>query len=176
MNRTRRPLLCTLLPLALLAGCAAPDRPRVADSAQCPPPAARALDTDELLHYHACLATLSPAQLAREYDAVKRASAQGGDSSQRIRLALLLARPEAPFHSLPQALQLLTPAPGARADGMQDLAALLRAALAEQLRLEDRSQDLEKQLATERAHADSLQDKIDSIKELERNLTQKEMP
>jgi len=165
-----------ILPL-LVAACSSPSLQIAAGGRQCPPPAERALASNELLHYHTCLASLRPAELSAEYDGVQHELEKSGNASHRIRLALLLSWPDTAYRSIPTALDMLKGVPeDGVPGGLGDLAALLRESLIQQQLLDDKAQGLKKELAVERAHAGSLQDKIDSIKDLERNMTQSEMP
>lgn len=177
MKRRLGKIFGVLILPVLVAACSSPPVQAVISSASCPPPAERVLAANELLSYRTYLATLQPAELSAEHDGVQREFEKSGDASHRIRLALLLSWPDTAYHSIPAALEVLKGVPEDGAPGgLGDLAALLRESLIQQQQLDDTAQGLARQLAAERAHADSLQNKINSIKDLERNMTQRETP
>lgn len=171
MNHRYQYISAALL-LIMLGACSSLPHAAAGD---CPPAAARMLNTDELLRYHACLLALPPAQLAGEYASVKRESAQGSDPASRIRLALLLSLPNTPFYDPGAAIQLLDQAPATSPD-LHALAGLLRASLAQQQQQAIRIQGLQHDLTAEKARSASLQDKINSIKNLERSMTPRTAP
>lgn len=158
--------------LIMLGACSS--LPHVA-AGDCPPAASRMLNTADLLHYHSCLLSLPPAQLAGEYASVKRESAKGGGPASRIRLALLLSQPNTPFYDPGTAIQLLGQVSPTSPD-LHALAGLLRASLVQQQQQASKIQSLQHDLAAEKAHTASLQDKIDSIKNLERSMTPRTAP
>jgi hypothetical protein len=172
-----------LLAASLLAACA-PMASRPRPGATCPPPPERALDEHGMVGYRLCLDSLTPAGLAREYEGVSRHYGQTGSGADRIKLALLLSVPGTPFHSTAAARKVLE-APGqngapagknvqALPAELGGLAQLLGASLARQQALEDRVQSLEKDLAAEKQRSDALQAQIDSVKNLERDMTRRE--
>ncbi len=156
---------------AMLSACATTAPPAPA-AAACPPPPALALNNAELVQYHGCIASLPAADITKEYDVVNTQFSKTGSDSDRIKLAMLLALPDTPFHSTPGALALLTPWPAAKAAARSDLrqlGGLLSTLLAQQRRAEDTASDLATALAAEKARAAFLQKKIDAIKNLEIN-------
>jgi hypothetical protein len=181
MNFSSRPLR-TLLPLLLLAACARPDAGRLVtariDDVSCPPPLAQVLGEHDMLHYYHCLSTLPPARLAAEYAAVNGHFQQTGSGADRVKLALLQSIPTSAAYNPASALALLaTPQDGNGIPaGLRNLADLLGATLQRQQAAEQKVQSLQKDLAAEKLHAGALQLKIDSVKNLERTMTQKDGP
>jgi len=154
-------------------------RPAVSAAAQCPPRPEIPLGTRDMLRYHACLDRLPAADAAAQYAAVSRQFAQTNGESDRIKLALLLARPDTPFHDTPAALKLLKEwpeAPRASSTGLRDLAGVLAMLLEGQQHSDDEVTDLKKALAAEKARSAYLQDKIDAVKNLETDMKQEYRP
>lgn len=179
MNLSTR-LLSLFLPLLLLTACARPDGAHLLGTGLgCAPPPAMPLGENGMLRYARCLSTLPPAKLAAEYDRVNHHFQQGGSGSDRVKLAMLLSVPDTAFHSSAAALRLLAPAPhDARRvpAGLHDLAEVLGLNLRWQLAAEQKMHGLQKDLAAEKLHAGALQVKIDSVKNLERTMTQRDTP
>ncbi len=168
------------IPALMLAACVPlAERAPEADAAQCPPPPELALSASQVVRYHACLASLPPADAAREYDAVTQQFARTGGNSDRLKLALALALPDTPFHNTQSALKLVNGYPethGASRSGLRELAGMLAMLLAAQQHSEDAANDLRKALAGEKARSAQLQSKIDEVKELESKLNQRYQP
>lgn len=180
MIRSITPLR-VFLPLLLLAACASPDSDHLLTVTRpaCPPPPALVLGEHDMLRYSRCLSSLPPAKLAAEYLSVSRHFRQTGNGADRIKLALLLSMPDTAFHDSAAALRLLAPAPHQSADvpdGLRDLADMLSLTLRRQLAAEQRMHSLETDLAAAKLHASALQLKIDSVKKLERTMTQRDAP
>jgi hypothetical protein len=98
-------------------------------------------------------------ELRTEYDAVRKAFANSRSDYDRIRLALLLGLPNAPFNDDGQALELLEPLARDSGNEYNGLAQLVATLLAEQRR---RTQQ-----------ATALQQKLDRIKSLEKEMQQR---
>lgn len=118
-----------------------------------PSAAARALD------YFARIRHRPVRELRLEYDSLRKAFADSKSNHDRVRLALLLSLPAAPFHDEAQALELLEPLTRDATNEYQALAQLLATMLNEQRRLN--SQTL------------ALQQKLERIKALEKELQQR---
>jgi hypothetical protein len=161
--------------LAMLAACSSLPQSHATMGA-CLPAVTHKLDAADLLHYHACLVTLPPAQLASEYADVQREFAQNASPSLRLRLALLLSQPNAAFYDPAAAIRLLTTMPDATAPDLYALGELLRTSLVQQQQLASQVQGLQQALAAEKMRTSSLQNKIDSIKALERSTPPRTTP
>lgn len=179
MNFSARPLR-VFLPLLLLAACARPDAGRIVRAIpfSCPPPPALVLDENDMLRYYRCLSTLPPARLATEYLSVDRHFQHSRNGADRVKLAMLLSMPDTAFHDSASALRLLSPSPhdASVPARLRDLAAMLSLTLQRQQAAEQRVHSLEKDLAAAKMHAGALQVKINSVKNLERAMTQRDAP
>lgn len=174
-------LLRILLPLLLLAACARPDARNTMSviSPACPPPPGLVLQENGMLRYYHCVSGLSPANRAIEYLAVNRHFDHHPNGADRVKLALLLSFPDTAFHDTASALRLLAPPAHSNAsvpDDLRDLADMLSLTLRQQQAAEQRMHGLEKDLAAAKLHADALQVKINSVKNLERTMTQRDAP
>jgi len=165
MRTNRAPARRILLPAAFiaalmvaLAGCAGTTPYRSPFGAALPGD-----EVDEALRYHQQVRKLPAAELTREYEQAGQAFAQSKDELARIRLALLLSAPNAPFRDDGAALNLLRewlkdakpPHTGLRALGM------MLATTIEEMRDRDK-------------RAEALQKKLDALKTMEKNLLDRE--
>lgn len=150
--------LGTGLMLLLLAGCGAlrgggtvDDPAAVADlRSETTEPAA-------VLAYYVKLRKLGSTELLREQDTARRALLRSRSDGNRMRYALALAVPGAPAADENRALEALEPLTRNAASPLHGLALLLTNSLQEQRRLD--------------AQAQGLQQKLDAMLELERNMT-----
>jgi len=154
--------LGTGLLLILLAGCGAlrgvetgDDPASVAElrsdtRAESPEPAA-------VLAYYAKLRKMGGSELSREQDAARRALMRSRTDGNRVRYALALSVPGAPATDEIRALETLEPLTRNTASPLHGLALLMTASMQEQRRLD--------------AQAQGLQQKLDAMLELERNMT-----
>jgi len=149
------------LMLLLLAGCGAWRGGDAADeSAAAAELRGDGTDTGAALAYYARARKLSGTELAREQEAARRALARSRSDGNRMRYALVLAVPGAPAADEARALEALEPVTRNVASPQHGLALLLTAFLHEQRRLD--------------AQAQGLQQKLDAMLELERNMTGRE--
>lgn len=114
-------------------------------------------DAGKALAYYARLRRMTEPNLAREQDATRRALGRSRTDSNRVRHALTLVAAGSAAADDVRALELLEPV--ARNDGsaLQGLALLMTALLHEQRRLDGQAQ--------------GLQQKLDALLNLERNMT-----
>jgi len=129
---------------------------------------------DELLLYFDYLRKQPAAELAKEYDKARQSLTQARTDVNRIRLALLLALPNTSFHDTAAALTLVNESlkdTRSPSSGLHGLANLLSASLTEQQRITD---DLSQKWKDEQKRADGLQDKVDAIKNMEKNLIRRD--
>lgn len=147
--------------LLLLAGCGAW---RGSDAVDDPVAVAElrgdGTEAGAALAYYARARKLSGAELAREQEAARRALARTRSDGNRMRYALVLAVPGAPAADETRALETLEPVTRNAASPLHGLAVLVTAFLQEQRRLD--------------AQAQGLQQKLDAMLELERNMTGRE--
>lgn len=147
-----------LLPL-LLAGCEAlqpvdPGRSTVPVTEET---RGEASEAAKALAYYAQVRQLPGPELAREHEAVRRALAKTRSDANRVRYALLLTLPGAPATEEPRVQELLEPVARNSDSALRGLALMMMAFLQEQRRLETSAQ--------------GLQQKLDALMTLERNMT-----
>ncbi|MDR3392670.1 MAG: dihydrolipoamide acyltransferase [Sulfuriferula sp.] len=129
---------------------------------------------EELLLYYDYARKLPTPDLVREYDKARQNMALAKTEVNRLRLALLLSLPGAPFHDNAAALALANEQLKdikSTNPGLHGLAGLLAVSLADQQRTSD---ELMQKLKDEQKRADSLQDKVDAIKNMEKNLIRRD--
>ena len=154
--------LGTGLMLLLLAGCGALRSGETVDD----PAAVADLRSDSrsettepaaVLAYYVKLRKLGGTELLREQDTARRALVRSRSDGNRMRYALALSVPGAPAADENRALEALEPLTRNAASPLHGLALLMTASLQEQRRLD--------------AQAQGLQQKLDAMLELERNMT-----
>lgn len=121
---------------------------------------ARGAGVDAVLADYARLRKLPPAELAREQEGARRAFNRSRTDANRVRYALSLAVPGAPAGDEVRALDALEPVARNGASAWNGLAVLVSALLQEQRRRDGQAQDL--------------QQKLDALLNLERNMTGRE--
>jgi hypothetical protein len=151
----------------------------------------KATETDEvvaLLAYYQRVSAMSAEDLRREYNAVNAAFNKDKAENQRLKLALLLSVPQAAYGDDKRLLALLESAPtrNAPADSPQrELLTLLQKLTAERVRQVSQAKDeqkrtdtqtrdeqkrLEQQVKDEQKRADELQQKLDALLAIDRDL------
>jgi len=150
-----------LLPALFLAGCGALQG---GDAPEIPTPVedVRGDGTEpaRVLAFYARVRQLAGPELAREQETTRRVLARSRTDPNRLRYALLLTLPGAAPSDEARALELLEPVTRSADSGLRGLALLVTAFLQEQRRLE--------------AGAQGLQQKLDALMTLERNMTGRE--
>jgi hypothetical protein len=137
----------------------------------------RCADTADLLAYQQRVRGLSGDELAAEYASASQALARQKTDVNRLRLALLLSLPGAAFRDDGRAASLadeVASRKGGNEGGLRSLAALVAASAAERRQQEERSQKLAQKLQEEEKRADALQQKLDGLKAIEKNLLNRE--
>jgi hypothetical protein len=150
-----RRLLAALAFALLLGGCAAT-----------PWTSGEAREVIELLDHYDRVAAMTTEEQRREYQAAQAAFDKQPGDAQRLRLALLLTLPRAPFRDDARALQLLAgmePVPPGQASPRRDLALLVQKLVAERQR----------QVRDEHRKVEDLQQKLDSLRAIDRETRQK---
>lgn len=125
-------------------------------------------DIGSLMTYYDHLGTLSGDALAREKEKASMEYSRSGGDLDRMKLAMILSLPDTAFRDRQASLDLL--AKGAKDGEMNSLARLLKSMILESQNSDDARRALEQTLEKERKHADTLQNKIDAIKQMEKNL------
>ncbi len=163
----------TLLALAalLLAGCGALRGPDAGSEpwvrADGPRPAGA---TESLLMYFEHVRKLPPAELAREHDAVRRLYAKEARADfTRLRYAMLLSVPGAPFSDDTRALEALDPLLRNQDAALHAVAFVVNAQIQEQRR----AQALQQRIAEEQRRGQGLQNKVDEEQRRGQGLHQK---
>lgn len=146
---------------AVVAGCgvlriAVPLEPAPWVQAGTPQPAS---DAESLLLYFQHIRKLSSADVSREHKAARQAHARARTDFNRVRLAMVLSLPGTAFNDDARALDLCDAIAKHEGGRLQGLALLLGSHLQEQKRLN--------------ASAQELQQKLDALKSLERNMIER---
>jgi len=174
MHRTMRPKFhfILLFVVSLLAACApsGPSAVRGEDTPWLKPGAPRpASVVDAALAYHAHVRTLGPSDWNRENEALKDAFAKSPSDFQRLRQVLLLLAPNAPAKEqgrLPALLDRLEKDTQKSTFGLHPLVVLLRSEFDERRRLEDK-------LREESKKNEELEQKLEALKNIEKNLLER---
>ncbi len=170
-----------ILPAILLASLAAcsniPASPSHTATAGWSPPLLVTSKVEELMLYYDYLRKQSAAELVREYDRTRQSLAHSRTDVNRVRVALLLALPNAPFHDTTAALGLLnevTKETKAASPSLRGLASMMTMLIAEQQRANNNVEDMSQKLKDEQKRADALQGQVDGIKNMEKNLIRRD--
>ena len=173
----RKSRVLPALILALAAGCST-----VVENQQPVEPSPSDLivtgQMEDLMQYYDSLRKQPPAELARVYDKVKQNFVQNKSDANRARLALLLILPNTSFRDTTSALYLLNEWPrgdGKPISGLQSFRNLLTALLAEQQRLNNSADELSHKLKEEQKRVETLQNQIEAIKSMEKNMILREL-
>ena len=128
-----------------------------------PEPGKSASDVENILIYFEHIKKLPANELVKELESARQAFARSKSEMSRLRLALLLSFPSAPFREDAKALELIEPmVKDARSQytPLRGFAYVLSAFVVEQKRLG--------------SHVQGLQEKLDALKSLERSLNERE--
>ena len=126
----------------------------------------------ELMQYYEYLRKQPPLVLAQEYKKAVQDFAQSESDSSRVRLAILLALPDTSFHDVPAALNLLNNWPedqNVSPPTLDGFARLLSVLLMQQQQSTNSVNDLTQKLKEEKKRAETLQNQIDAVKNMEKN-------
>jgi hypothetical protein len=160
----------------VVAGCAGLDfgrRSASDDRGQSAPAVAEGADAHDLAVYYLSLEALDQEGLQREFVSVQAAVEEHHSPADRIRLAMLLGLPRAPFKNYDRSLTLFGEAlrdpSGRNADAKSFLAAF-SAMVLELKKQSEQNQSLEAKLKEERKQRDLLQQKLDELTTIEQKL------
>ena len=174
MSRVLQHWVLPVMMLVVLSGCAnLPGQTHTANGSWAPS-LLMASQADELLLYYDYLRKQPASEVAREYDKARQSLAQSKSDTNRLRVALLLALPNTAFHDNATALEManeLLKDTKSTTSAVRGLANLLSVSITEQQRLTD---DLSQKWKDEKKRADGLQDKVDAIKNMEKNLMRRD--
>jgi hypothetical protein len=131
---------------------------------------------DDMMQYYESLRKQPPADLGRVYDKVKQNFAQNKSDANRARLALLLILPNSSFRDLNSAINLLNewPRDTKTPTSLQSFRNLLASLLVEQQRVNHGMEELSQKLKDEQKRVETLQNQIEAIKSMEKNLILRE--
>lgn len=118
-----------------------------------------ASEVESLLLYYQHARKLAGAELGKEHETARQAYARTRSDFNRMRFAMMLSLPGAPFGDEARALELLDPVAKNPNGRLNDLAQLLISQLQERKRLD--------------ANAQGLQQKLDALRSLERTLIER---
>lgn len=161
----------------LLAGCADMLPPPQPSQPQLVLPPALPSAADDILELMDRFSRASPAELAREYDALAAIpeATRGGNSL--LRLSLLLSQPGLPFRDDAAALRVLQEwekrQPAAE-PALKAFVRWMRAMLGERARLAGALDDAGARLREERKRAEVCKEKLEAIKNMEKSLIERD--
>ncbi|MDN5836286.1 MAG: dihydrolipoamide acyltransferase [Nitrosospira sp.] len=127
---------------------------------------------EDMMQYYDSLRKQPAFELARVYDKVKYNFVQNKSDANRARLVLLLILPNTAFRDVTSALYLLNewPRDGTSTTGLQGFRSLLVSLLSEQQRLNHSVEELSQRLKEEQKRVETMQNQIEAIKKMEKNL------
>lgn len=165
-SRLLKPWLLPVLLLVMLTACS-----NMLSRLSPPQPIATS-ELEGLLQYYDSLREKPIKELAGEYDRTRQNFSQDGSNVNRARLILLLTLPNTSFHSTTNALTLLNEWPKSMEqspslDGFRSLLTLL---LTEQQRAGRKANESSRKLKEEQNRAEILRNKVNDIKNMEKNL------
>jgi hypothetical protein len=132
---------------------------------------------DDMMEFYESVRKQPSAELARVYDKVKQNFVQNKSDSNRARLVLLLILPNTSFRDITSAVYLLNewPRDSNAATNLQSFRNLLASLLAEQQRLTHSVEEMSQKFKDEQKRVETLQNQIDAIKSMEKNLILREL-
>ena len=127
---------------------------------------------DDMMEFYESLRKLSATELSRVYDKVKQNFVQNKSDANRTRLVLLLIMPNTSFRDVTSALYLLNewPREAKTFNHLLSFRNLLAGQLMEQQRLSSSVEELSQKLRDEQKRVETMQNQIDAIKSMEKNL------
>ncbi len=166
---------CASVPAHPIAACESNSPPPPPPPAPVPPPVQSGVAgrLDALMQYYDFLRKQPPAALVQEYKNAVQEFAQTESDSSRVRMAILLVLPNTSFHDVPAALHLLDnwpEDPKIAPSALDGFARLFSVMLTQQQQQTSAISDLAQKLKDAKKRGDTLQDKIDAIKTMEKNL------
>ena len=163
-------VLPTMMVVVLLSACSSiKDQPHKACMDM--PALTGTSRTAEIMRNYDTLSKQPATEIAKEYSkALQDFSATRSDSN-RLRVAMLLALPDTPFHDTSTALNLLNDWPKDESDSaLRGFARLLSVLLIQQQQSNNALNEMTQKIKEEQKRADALQEKIDAVKNMEKNL------
>jgi hypothetical protein len=171
----RRPYFLVLLALMMLSSCAAMNRPGGNITGSEPSPGIA--QVDGLLKYYEEVRKLPPAEAAKRYERASQAFVHNKSPYARLQLVMLLSLPNTGFHDDEAALGLLREGEKEQKSSSPELhrfSMLLAAMLTTQKQFGASAEEASAKLKEEQSRADDLQNKLNAIKTMEKNLIQRD--
>ncbi|MHB1173945.1 MAG: dihydrolipoamide acyltransferase [Sulfuriferula sp.] len=169
--------LVSVIMVVSLAACTSfPENPSHPRAGGWSPPLIVTSQVEELMMYYDFLRKQPLPELVKEYDKARQNLAQAKTDVSRMRVALLLAMPNTPFHDTVAASGLLNEVGrDAKAPpSMRGLVSMMTMLISEQQRANNTADDLSQKLKDEQKRADTLQTQVDGIKNMEKNLIRRD--
>ncbi|NNM79564.1 MAG: dihydrolipoamide acyltransferase [Gallionella sp.] len=129
--------------------------------------------TAEIMRNYDTLSRQPASELANEYSKALQDFSITKSDSNRLRVAMLLALPDTPFHDISTALKLLNDWPQdstAPPSALRGFARLLNEMLIQQQQSNIALNEMAQKNKEAQKHSDALQEKIDAVKDMEKNL------
>jgi hypothetical protein len=137
---------------------------------------ARKVDMTWVLQYYRLISTVPIKMLSEEYERTKNDFSAEKAARNQWQLAMLLSIPSAPFYDSERAATLfkqLANDDAAQDSVTSDAAFLMYSVINEQTQINKKSAMLEEQLAEAQAANKKLEDQLDALKAIEKNLNQR---
>lgn len=165
-----------ILLISILAACSNAPEKQLHTTCMDIPPQPQMIENSrigEIMRDYEYLRAQPATELAKEYKKVSQDFMQTESDSNRVRLAMLLSLPDTPFHDTSAAINLLNNWPideNLTHQALHGFANFLSAMLTQQRKSNNAVNDLAKKLKDEQRHTEILQNKIDSITDMEKEL------
>lgn len=129
-------------------------------------------DLNELMRYYSLLQNKSALELAWEYNYANNHYRESTDSQERLKFLILLLLPDTPFYNTQAALDLLANPlkPAGSSPNLTAFESILMLLLKQQQSANDKAKQLSIKLRATEAQVKILQDRINAIKNIEKNL------
>ncbi len=172
----KRSLLMALLAAAIAFGCTIVGPPGSQHPWFAPAEPVKS-EADRMLEFYGRVATLKGQELAREFDAARKAFEAEHNEGNRVRLAILLSLPSASFRDDGAALGLLQPwlrDKRNESSALRPVALMIHGYLIEVRRSDEQLQTQNVRLRDEQRRAEALQQKLEALLEMEMKMIQRE--
>ncbi|MHB1247357.1 MAG: dihydrolipoamide acyltransferase [Sulfuriferula sp.] len=169
--------LVSVIMVVSVAACTnLPENPSHPRASGWSPPLIATSQVEELMMYYDFLRKQPVPEVVKEYDKARQNLAQAKTDVNRMRVALLLAMPNTPFHDTAAASSLLNEVgKDAKAQSStRGLVSMMTMLISEQQRANNTADDLSQKLKDEQKRADTLQTQVDGIKNMEKNLIRRD--
>ncbi len=134
-------------------------------------------DMESVLEYYRHLYSFSGEELDKEYSRAQQILAESNQPINRIRLALLLSFPPAPFKDYDRSLTLLNDYlndPVNQDSKLKDFLFFLSSSIQELKNQDERYQKLDQKLKEEKKQREVLQQKLEELKTIEKTLQERD--